>query len=193
MACALSDLIEMSETARKRSDVVPAILEDGEPPAIAWVYTHRDDLEGAAVLDFGCGQYALYVQALRALCPGLNTIGYEWVPSYFDPSPRAQAFEYSVQQGLIDPNALDYQYDVVVASKVLNIQPSWECFDATMAQIEATMAPGALLVCSLEEIPRRLWSSGEEGLMELGNVLTQRFDRVVVASPVLLVCAGPKE
>jgi len=68
----------------------------------------------------------------------------------------AHDFPANVRQGVHDPNALDWQYDIVMASNVLNVQSSNPMLQETVDQLIALRQPGGVIVANFPESPRKL-------------------------------------
>jgi predicted Rdx family selenoprotein len=158
------------------TDVAVRGIERGEGPLIARFVAHHLKPRGT-FLDFGCGAAGLQVRALREL--GYNIVGYEWPPAADDRSGRTAAYLAAVEDGVIDPDALKRRYDYVLASNVMNVQPTWACFDQTTTQLTRLLKRGGTFVCNLASDPRRIWEKGRKGDLALETELQRLFRTVV--------------
>jgi hypothetical protein len=150
-------------------------MDWGFGPLVARYLYHRVQPKGV-FLDFGAGAGAMQVRGLRKL--GYNVIGYEWPPDPHDTSSRAEFYYEAVNDGMLDPNALSYEYDYVLASNVFNVQPTWPCFHETLELLQSVMKPKGTFICNLASTPRELWSGGLKGDTELELELLKAFSRV---------------
>lgn len=163
---------------RKRGESWPeaaarVIPENSGPLLARWLW-HSPKLWDKVVLDFGAGAGAIQVRALQLL--GIESIvGYEWPPDEDDESRRSEEYWESVEDGYLDPHALDYTYDVILASNVLNVQPSWGCFLLTLGAIKSLMRRGSRFVANLASEPRRIWRPGRAGDQALNEILRWHF------------------
>lgn len=184
--CGPEDFKGMGATARKGiglpkplpnenwADVALRAIATNKGPVIArFVAGHLEPGEDT-ILDFGCGPAAIQTRALQAL--GYDIIGFEWPPASGDTSTRAQDYHEAVADDVIDPDALERVYDVVVASNVLNVQPSWGCFWTTMMTLAPTV--GDVFYTNLASEPRRIWAPGRKGDKQLENMLGVAFEDV---------------
>lgn len=193
--CLPSDYVRMGQTAvvgiglKKKPgqdwlDVAIEGLVEGRGPLVArFVYNHPEIVEEKSILDFGCGGKALQVRALASV--GYNIVGYDWPSDENDESARAQGYRDSVADGALDPDALEKKFDFVLASNVLNVQPTWPCFNQTMELIVRCLEKKGTFICNLASTPRAfrtedgswrgIWSKGRAGDMELEGELQQIF------------------
>lgn len=149
--------------------------ESTGPVLARWLAATPEIGDGRAILDFGCGAGAVQVRGAWLL--GIdNVVGYEWPPEPGDASKRAGWYWESVRDGAIDPDALTRVYDVVLASNVLNVQPTWGCMFSLLATVRALMAPGALFVANLASEPRPLLPAGRKGDTAMERMLAFAFD-----------------
>ena len=95
---------------------------------------------GQSILDFGSGPKAMHTMMLRDA--GLDVTAHD--------------FPANVRQGVHDPNALDWQYDIVMASNVLNVQSSNPMLQETVDQLIALRQPSGVIVANFPESPRKL-------------------------------------
>lgn len=96
--------------------------------------------KSSRILDFGCGHVAQYVQLL--LAEGFNVVGYDYGKNN------------QTQYHKLD--ALNYQYDIVYASNVLNVQSTLNGLEATIMQIWEATKPNGRIVVNYAEKPRKL-------------------------------------
>ena len=95
---------------------------------------------GQSIIDFGSGPKAMHTMMLRDA--GLDVTAHD--------------FPANVRQGVHDPNALDWQYDIVMASNVLNVQSSNPMLQETVDQLIALRQPSGVIVANFPESPRKL-------------------------------------
>lgn|SRR5574343_554943 len=110
------------------------------------------------VLDFGAGKGAYQSKYL-------GDKGYKVTP-YDLPE--------NTVSGVHDPNALTKQYDTVMASNVMNVQPNLETFKNTMSQMYNSVRPGGRIVANFPKEPNHIGLS----LSEVHNILTDLFPNV---------------
>jgi hypothetical protein len=184
--CGPDDFKGMGATARKGiglpkplpheswSDVALRAIGMNKGPVIARFVAEHLEPDAESILDFGCGPAAIQTRALQGL--GYNIVGFEWPPPAGDRSARGDDYAESVADGVILPDALRYTYDVVVASNVLNVQPTWGCFWTTLM----TLAPavGGVFYTNLASSPRRIWDNGRQGDKQLESMLGVAFEYV---------------
>jgi len=179
----------MGATCRRRvgggpGPLVPRWLRENLPPEKA-----------GSMLDFGCGVDAVQVEELRN--EGYEVVGYEWAPEEGEASGRASKFYEAFQAGLLSPDALSKQYETVLASNVMNVQPSLTALLGTLQQLQGALAEGGRLVANLASDPRPYLPPGAKGRDELEAVLVEHFWSVEL-QPVpdskekIFVCSGPK-
>jgi hypothetical protein len=177
------------------ADVVATALEEGYGPVcIRFVVDNLSKAQAGSILDFGCGlgtsDGAVHVQALRLL--GYDCVGYEWEPEDDDETGRAETYDWAVEEGLVDPDALGYAWDTVVANNVLNVQPSWDAMFLTLEDLKSCMDEDTLLVVNMPSNPRRLQSDGAEGLDETHELLAGSFEHITELEPGLWACYRPR-
>jgi hypothetical protein len=105
--------------------------------------------EDTKILDFGAGLNAY--QTLRLLEKFPNTIAYDY-PSTINASiiNNPELIE------VFDPNALEKDFDLLMASNVLNIQPDIKSLKNTLNQIFCSMDVGDTLLTNLPRDPIKL-------------------------------------
>jgi len=196
---------ELDAWARSGMD---GITRTNKGPLLArFLYHHADELPAGPILDFGCGAGAVQVRALYTL--GFDVDGYEWPPNYADTTgkgiSRARDYDQSVDDGYIDPFALERteHYDIVMASNVLNVQPTWGCFWTTINLIRELMAPGGVFICNMAGSPREVISKGRRGdgqteaLLEMSFQSVTRYEKSILTATKkptdkwIWVCADP--
>lgn len=196
--CDPSDFTRMGDTARvgiglKKSagesdldTAIRAIVKDAKGPVIPRYLYHNIPPAELTILDFGSGPRAMQARALTEL--GYGITAFDWEPSENDASKRAQNYWDSVADDIINPHALDYTYDIIYASNVMNVQPTWGCFWATLHTIADSMSPRTLFLCNLAAEPRYkkttrtgLWDKGRKGDLQLETMLMLAFGNVVRA------------
>jgi hypothetical protein len=151
--------------------------------------------EAGATLDFGSGVDAVQVEELRG--EGYSVVGYEWAPEEGDTSGRAQKFREAAEAGLLDPEALSRRYATVLASNVLNVQPSRAALLGTLRQLHGALAEGGSLVANLASEPRPYLARGAKGRDELEAVLREHFEAVELrpvpgSKEKVFVCSEPR-
>jgi len=152
--------------------------KEGTGPVLArWLAASPEVHHGHSILDFGCGAGAVQVRGAWLL--GIdNIVGYEWPPDEDDTSKRSEWYWDSVHDDAIDPDALSRTYDVVLASNVLNVQPTWGCLFLMLHTVQSVMAPGGLFVANLASNPRPLLdriARGKRGDAVMESVLKFAF------------------
>jgi len=98
------------------------------PNAVTPRYVREHTPKTKSILDFGAGEDAYHTLFMR-------NMGFTRVTAYDFPENRIK--------GLHDPNALDYTYDVVMASNVLNVQETVKMLKATLEQLFGAMDPAS--------------------------------------------------
>jgi hypothetical protein len=103
------------------------------------------------ILDFGSGNPPTHGQALRK--SGYDVTFHDHGDN-FDPNVH-------------DANALNQQYDVVLASKVLNVQPNPEALQATISQMAGCVKPNGVLLANYPE-PHKV--AGKNGPLSIEDI-----------------------
>lgn len=170
----------MGATCRRRVGGGPG------PLVPRWLRANLSPEAAGSTLDFGCGVDAVQVEELRG--EGYEVVGYEWAPEEGDTSPRAQKFREAAEAGLLDPEALAGRYATVLASNVLNVQPSESALRGTLRQLQEALAEGGSLVANLASEPRPWLAKGAKGRDQLEAFLREHFGAVE-----LLPVPGSKE
>lgn len=127
-------------------------------------FVKRYVLPGQTVLDFGAGPEARHTIAMRGM--GLQVTAYD--------------FGANVTPGLHDPRALERQYDVVLASNVLNVADTEALLLKTLNQIAcAVRQPKGIALVNLPKNPRKgAWLGTSADEARLMRLLMQRFETV---------------
>ncbi len=131
--------------------------------------------DDGVVLDFGAGNPPTHGQKLRD--EGWDVEFHEHGDN-FDPEVHAE-------------NALSNEYDIVIASKVLNVQPNPEALDATAQQMADTVKQDGVLVANYPE-PHKCEQDGKPlTIDEVKEILGRHFTSVERAkgtssSPILV-------
>lgn len=98
------------------------------------------------ILDFGAGYQAIHTFTLREA--GLDVTAWDFGRN-FDPS-------------IHDKAALSRQYDVVMASNVVNVHGTINAFLLTLRQITGAVKPGGYAMINYPDSPRKMpWLSSE--------------------------------
>jgi hypothetical protein len=122
------------------------------------------------VLDFGAGMGARQTARLRARYPGISAYDF----------PRT-ALETMVKNpdllGTVDPLALDREYEVVLASNVLNVQPSRRSLEATLDELVGALAVGGELVANIPRAPIKLGVTQSELAEIVKGGLEERLEK----------------
>lgn len=132
--------------ATSRTNGASAKNKDGSVRAIVPKYVADNVDKREMVLDFGSGKDAVHTKWLREL--GFNVTAYD--------------FGNNVIDGLHDVNALNRQYDVIMASNVLNVQSSMKMLCETMNQINNSLKHGGKLICNYPASPRKIVLAASE-------------------------------
>jgi hypothetical protein len=115
--------------------------------------------EAGPVLDYGCGATAPHVQALDVL--GYDVAGYDIGDD---------------EVGLVDGGALRRRkYNVVLASNVLNVQPSWAALNTVLDELRLAAGSRGMVIANLAEDPRWLFEDGAGGDDQLHRRLKRRW------------------
>lgn len=99
-------------------------------------YASFDDL----ILDFGAGKYPLHTFRLRE--KGYNIISHE--------------FGNNFNSLYHDKNALNYKYDIIYASNVLNVQSSLKMLNETLTTIYNLMKNNSIFIANYPDSPRKM-------------------------------------
>lgn len=102
---------------------------------------------GLHILDYGAGRDAVHAKKLRR--KGLDVVAYDFGVNLTDAH---------------DPDALEFAYDVVIASNVLNVQSSRNMLARTLNELTEACAPGGILVCNYPSSPRYLPEVDAKGI-----------------------------
>jgi len=171
------------------ADALVRAIRAGKGPVIpGYIYRDLSPHEAGSILDFGCGvgatDGALHVQALRAL--DFEVYGHD-----FEPEPdtnRHRVYEALVDHRLIDPQALNYTYDIVMANNVLNVQPSRSAANRTLRDIKQAMDDKTLLIVNIPSSPKGIWESNAQ----FNQWLEQAFRAVDVVEAGIWACRGKR-
>lgn len=117
----------------------------------------------ASVLDYGAGPRALHTRMLRRL--GLRVTAYD--------IGKNGSFN----------KALATTYDLVFASNVLNIQPSYQHVQEVLDEMTQCVRPDGILVCNLPEHPRH----APVNAAHVDRMLRQRFTYVTEVRPYVWI------
>jgi hypothetical protein len=98
-------------------------------------------------LDYGAGKEATHTKKLRR--EGLDVVAYDF-------GENLTRFH--------DRDALEFSYEVVIASNVLNVQSTKRMLAQTLDELERACAPGAILVCNYPASPRYLPEVDAKGI-----------------------------
>ena len=123
-----------------RTNGASAKNKDGSIRAIVPRYVAENIDKDEHILDFGAGKGAVHTKWLRE--EGFNVTAYD--------------FGENCIEGLHDKNALRRQYDVVMASNVLNVCSSQQMLEETLRQISQSLKVGGVFVCNYPASPRKL-------------------------------------
>jgi len=163
--------------------IIDAIKAGTGPVIPGYIYRDLKPDQAGSILDFGCGvgamDGALHVQALKAL--GYEVYGYD-----FDPGPgtRADTYAWLVDKGLLDPKALTYAYDIVMANNIINVQPSGDALAATLRDLRRAMDQKSSLILNLPSSPKGLWDNNAQ----LEDWLKEKFRTVESVEAGIWVC-----
>lgn len=134
-------------------------------PVYRYFVSHFEPDEAGRVLDFGATARQTFTRELQDL-------GYNAVPYDFD-IPGSEE------------NLRVDEYDFVLASNVLNTQPSLQVLRETIRTIFDLVAPGGLLICNYPKEPRYLHASKQNVKDELQDL----FENITeVESGGLFMC-----
>lgn len=120
---------------------------------------HLKPEEAGPVLDYGCGSTAPHVQALDVM--GYDIVGYDIGDD---------------DVGLVDKGALRRRkYNVVLASNVVNVQPSWAALNTVLDELRLAAGTRGMVIMNLAEDPRWLFNPGATGDEQLHQRLKRRW------------------
>ncbi len=148
-----------NRTSRSRGAV-------GANPLVYRYFRERCYSKGLSILDFGAGKDAVHTHKLRAE-------GWEHV--------TAHDFGDNVNENH-DPDALRRQYDVVLASNVLNVQQCWGMMRETIDDILHATRPGGVAIVNYPQSPRKC----DLSLADVQTLLLDRFEEVEKRGQVLV-------
>jgi len=120
----------------------------------------KQTLKKFYVLDFGAGKGAVHTLSLRK-------DGFQHVTAYDFPDNSSSVH---------DEFALGKEYEIVLASNVLNVQGSKEMLEKTLRQIILAMSPGGVAIMNYPKSPRYLSMSN----LEMVDTLRSFFSDVVL-------------
>lgn len=159
-----ADLARVNRTARSAGAVGPGAVVPGIV-CRTW-YGARPI---PTVLDYGAGPEAVHSKMLRDC--GLDVAAWD--------------IGYNFREGVHDPQALSRTYDVVMASNVLNVQPTPEHLLAVLDELFGLVKPYGMLVCNYPASPRVL---KHVTFKDIGRMLGQRCCYVVHAGRTAWIC-----
>jgi hypothetical protein len=140
-----------------------------------YVIGHADKKH--SILDYGAGKDAIHVDMLK-------DNGFRHVTAY--------EFGQNVVPNIHDPEALEYHYDVVFASNVLNVQSDLPMLKKTIGQILGASWPrkGSMIILNYPAEPRKLDASGPK-VLDLVQSMAKSYDLELLeggkSSPVILL------
>jgi hypothetical protein len=114
--------------------------KDGEIRVIVPKYVFKCINKEHSILDFGAGKDANHTKWLNA--NGFNITAWEFGDNFVE--------------GVHDKNALNKQYDVIMASNILNVQSSLDMLIKTLTQIRSCLLEDGMFVCNYPASPRKL-------------------------------------
>jgi len=120
-------------------------------PKFVEMYITKNDL----VLDYGCGKYPLH--AIRLIEKGYNVKKYDFGDNVSD---------------IHDTDALNYKYDLVYASNVLNVQSNTDMLISTITEIKNLLKPNSKFIANYPIRPRK----NNMTMLELIQILEQYFN-----------------
>lgn len=126
--------------ATSRSNGASAKNKDGSIRAIVPKWVASFVSKKVSILDFGAGKDAVHTKWLKE--QGFNVTAYDFGENCID--------------GVHDKDALKKQYNVVMASNVLNVCSSQHMLEETLKQIKHSLKAGGVLVCNYPASPRKL-------------------------------------
>ena len=115
-----------------------------------------------SILDFGSGRDAIHTKYLQDL--GFNVTAYEFGANY-NPSLHCNL-------------ALSYQYDIVFASNVLNVQSTEEALRDTLRKIRGVTRVGGRAIMNYPESPRKMPFDADEIEIRINMIFGSRVKRV---------------
>jgi hypothetical protein len=113
----------------------------------SWFRDNYRKGEAGTILDFGSGNPPTHGMKLRKA--GYQIDFYDHGDN-FDPEVHTK-------------DALQRKYDIVMASKVLNVQPNPEALQATLSQMRQALKPDGILLANYPE-PRKVMGKGDKPL-----------------------------
>lgn len=128
-----TDVQRMNRTARKSGAV-------GSKPVVLDAVRKIAD-KYSAILDYGAGSTARQAEMLRGE-------GYARVSTW--------EIGENFVDGVHDPDALGRQYDIVYASNVLNVQPTFDWLEHTMSELAGLVSKDGYLIVNYPQSPRYL-------------------------------------
>lgn len=167
---------EEIKIANKTSRNTPAIGTNAIVPT--YVLEHYD--RGISILDFGAGKTAAHTGML------LNE-GFDSVTAY--------EFGDNVDLEFHDPKAVDYKYDLVYASNVLNVQSSVNMLGTTLETLANCVSSKGELLVNYPKSPRKGvmdYVDSEQLEMFLGAFFTEISRVGGTRTAPLLRCTGVK-
>lgn len=124
--------------------------------AMVPAFVRRWALPGQSILDYGAGPEARHTAELRAM--GFDVTAHD--------------FGRNVRPGIHHPAALWRQYDVVLASNVLNTAATETLLHRTLREITTCTEPGGVALVNLPSNPRKsAWPANRA----LGNIMLHRL------------------
>ena len=145
-----------------------AIMVSGRYDEPAAVYLSIVDMGRPVVFSYGggldsfglrCGATAPHVQALDVM--GYDIVGYDIGDD---------------DVGLVDKGALRRRkYNVVLASNVINVQPSWAALNTVLDELRLAAGHRGMVVMNLADDPRWLFDPGAAGDAQLRRRLERRW------------------
>jgi len=121
-----------------------------------------------SVLDVGSGKHALYTLRLREM-------GYD---------AKAIDLPENMSEVIHNPDAFNYNYDIVFSGRVLNVFSDQEELKNFVSKISNVVKPNGYFLCNLPESPRDFGAyegmTTKEGNMFLKSILEDNFKSVEI-------------
>lgn len=155
----LENVYERQYKSGRQSGIVlgSSVVGNEYLPKILELYKDKDPSE-VSILDAGSGRHAQYTKNLR------------------DKGYRAKAIDLpeNMEQGIHDPDAFSYDYDIVFSGRVLNVFSDLNDLESFIKQISSVVKPDGYYLCNLPVGPRNF--GAYEGLsVKEGNNLVQEI------------------
>jgi len=156
------DEIDIANKTSRTSSNPKSISNRAVVPFFVEQYASKNDL----ILDYGAGKYPLYTLRLRSR--GYKVKAHDFGRNFTD---------------LHDSDALEYKYDIIYASNVLNVQSNRRMLISTLKQIQGLLKQNGIFIANYPRSPRKIDMTFDE----LKSIISDFFEFEYLGKNTLLM------